>query len=395
MKTQKKYPWSDLNGSIYLMSPPRGLEQLENAVYTIDKNLMGFYLTKISDNFEFEHKIYGLEDKFIKRVVKTYNSENGNLGVLLNGIKGTGKTVTSKIIANSLNLPIIIVDRQLEDICNFLNDIPQNVVLILDEYEKTFGESTEMLQIMDGALNSKFRRVFILTTNNLYVDSNLLQRPSRIRYLNKFDHLSPSIVEEIVDDCLIHKQFKNQCVKFISNLELITVDIVKAVIKEVNIHEEEPEQFQEIFNVTKLTGSYSIKVSIGGGKYEEVMSSVEICFRPPYNERLIGRYFEADDKMLGEITKILGLNIIEVSPIKNARVEDYKHMVSEPIIIKIEDAYVKHYSYAYAEYESPIDNSLSEINKSSVESFNKAILGRKFESKKTKKQLLIDKKEIF
>jgi len=57
------------------------------------------------------------------------------------------------------------------------------VIIFVDEYEKVFRSdgdydgSTGILTLMDGALSSEYRRLFLFTTNTLSVNSNLLQRP--------------------------------------------------------------------------------------------------------------------------------------------------------------------------------------------------------------------------
>ena len=87
--------------------------------------MFGFYLTKIEDQFEFSHKLYGLETSLIDRIVRTWDGTNKNLGVLLNGLKGTGKTVTSKVICNTVQLPVILINMNPEGggIPEFLNEI--------------------------------------------------------------------------------------------------------------------------------------------------------------------------------------------------------------------------------------------------------------------------------
>lgn len=49
--------------------------------------MTGFYLSKIAESFTFDYKLYGLNQKFIDYVLRT--NTTGNLGVLLDGIKGT------------------------------------------------------------------------------------------------------------------------------------------------------------------------------------------------------------------------------------------------------------------------------------------------------------------
>jgi DNA-directed RNA polymerase subunit F len=234
----------------------------------------------------------------------------------------------------------------------FLNSISQNITIFIDEYEKIFGNSSEMLTIMDGALNSDFRRVFLLTTNELNVEQNLIQRPGRIRYLKKFQDLKPSIVEEIVDDLLIYKQFKKECINFISNLETITVDIVKAIIEEVNIHEESPLNFETIFNVKKIKGKHNLFIKEKDGNLTELASNANIYPRPMYNETHVGYYLEINGHTIGNIIRVINFSTIEVEPLKGSNNENIGF--NEPIIIKIEDADIINYTFAYDGYGSSV-----------------------------------------
>jgi len=344
-----KQIWSDEGGPLYLTSPSKEYKKLDNAVYTVGIDGFGrFYLSKVSDNFEFGHKIYGLERNLVNRVIKTYKAtEGGNLGVLLNGLKGTGKTVTSKIISNELNQPTILVSMNIDGVGSFINEIPQDITVFVDEYEKIFGESSSLLSIMDGAFNSINRRVFIMTTNNLYVDDNMIQRPSRIRYLKKFDNLSPEVVEEIVDDVLVHKHFKKECVDFVSNLETITVDIVKAVITEVNIHEEAPSVFQSVFNVKKLKGKYNVMLREDDGTLSEIAKSVSVFPKPNYNDEMISYYFEIEGNTIGTISRVISWTTLELMPYEKDNGEGIGF--DKPIIVKIEDADIINYAYSYSD----------------------------------------------
>lgn len=355
---QVKKVWVGNPSRISLQYPSKEYEKLENVVYVM--NIDGFgqlYLSKLSDNFSFDYKIYGLEKKLINRVLKTYeHSPYGNLGILLNGLKGTGKTVTAKILSNSLSQPTIIIPSKFDaDLTGFINSIPQDVTIFIDEYEKIFGESKELLTIMDGCLNSDSRRVFILTTNNLYIDENLLQRPSRIRYLKKFENLSPEIVTDIVDDLLKHPELKDETIEFISNLEMITVDIVKAIINEVNLHSESPNEFKDVFNVKKITGKFNVYVKDYDGSYVEFATNCKIYPKPNYNDSSVGYRFEIDGNIFGRVTSVLNWTTLELTPdVEEGETVDG---FEKPIIIKVEDAKMVNYTYAYSDsYQFPRNN---------------------------------------
>lgn len=269
----KQKAWSKANETYRQVSTTSIMDQLAPGIYIPGVDMSGFFLTQYSEKFVFPYKIYGVNDQFITRIERTFQSTHENVGVLLNGLKGTGKSVTSELICNrfmeELNMPVILINTRMEGLIEFLANINQDVVIFVDEYEKVFvtadgnralgsQQSTEILTLMDGALKSEYRRLFLFTTNNKHIDDNLLERPGRIRYIKEFSDLTRPVIEEIVDDLLIYTEYRDNCIEFISKLSKITIDIVKAVITEVNIHNENPENFRDVFNVSVKKMSWVI-----------------------------------------------------------------------------------------------------------------------------------------
>lgn len=228
-------------------------------VYDICITRMGIHLEKISNEFVFPYKIYGLQTNFIDHIIKTYNNTDGNMGILMNGIKGTGKTVSAKILANKLQLPVIILKNIGEDTniaIDYVSTLACDCIIFMDEFEKNFSEEhQEILQMMDGVYNSKFRKVFLLTTNELNINENLLGRPSRIRYVKEFGNLDRETVEEYLNENLHNLSAKQTIIEFIDTLTISTIDILKSIVTEVNIHGiDKFTEYREFFNVT--TESY-------------------------------------------------------------------------------------------------------------------------------------------
>lgn len=275
-----KKTWQVFNDEYIPQDVTSNITFLEQGVYDVRfMPLRGLYLKKIEDEFKFDFKIYGLEQKFIERVVKTYHSTKGNMGVMLNGVKGTGKTITAEILANQLNMPIILVGDNLPGLNSFLTEIAQDISIFIDEYEKVFsgkvadddwdddrnesipgqaeGPST-LLSIMDGAYKTEWRKTFILTTNRMWVNENMINRPGRVRYLKQFGDLRREQVQEIIDDCLEKKEHEESIISFLKPLKLITVDIVKSIISQVNIFDEPAEIACEDLNVEIKDEEYSV-----------------------------------------------------------------------------------------------------------------------------------------
>lgn len=250
-------------GSATTVSHPEGLPK---GIYEVKLSMTGFYLSKIAESFTFDYKLYGLNQKFIDYVLKTYENTTGNLGVLLDGIKGTGKTVVAKELCNHLQLPVILVQSMGDDtndkLIKYLSTaIDFDCIFFFDEYEKEFKDSSDVLSFMDGTYNSIYRKVFLLTTNELNVDPNLLGRPSRIRYKKSFGNLSEEVTREILNDILEDKTAIEKVIELTHSMNIITIDLIKAIATEINIHGAEAlSDIKETFNIEFSKFSYLYKI---------------------------------------------------------------------------------------------------------------------------------------
>ena len=118
----------------------------------------------------------------------------------------------------------------------------------------------------------------------LRINANFLSRPSRFRYVKRFENLSKEVVEEIVDDLLEVKELRGKVIEYVSSLELVTVDLVKTVVEEVNLHQDAPQVFEGFFNASKLVTRYSVWRSEVDGNEETLLcwtSKLEISKRAP------------------------------------------------------------------------------------------------------------------
>ncbi len=249
--------WINESGTFFPVSgDTRLLESPGDGVFVVVQTSTAMMkrigLKRIGDRFDFDFKIYELGvEPIIGLVKKTWFSApfiegNKNLGIIFNGIKGTGKTISAKLLCNAIGLPVVIVQNNSEGLLPFLQSLNFECVVFIDEAEKTFKKGDDddiLLRLIDGVYNA-CRRLYILTTNQLTLNDNLLGRPGRIRYRFEFSNLLPEAIDEYLKDNLRPEMSdqKEKILQQIDLLEISTIDILKALVDEVNIHGELPDK---------------------------------------------------------------------------------------------------------------------------------------------------------
>jgi hypothetical protein len=222
-------------------TPGSGIWQVVTAQNPHD-NRLG--LVKLSDKFEFTTKVYNLGiSEFKDRVKKVWNSDiyvknDKNLGIILNGFKGTGKSWFAKILCNELGMPVVIVNDSFDGrILDFIQNLNFECTVLIDEAEKTFKKDDGdeiLLKLIDGIYNES-RKLYILITNTLNVNENLLGRPGRIRYIQEFKNLPIEVINAYIDDNLKDLSLKSELLEKIDLLEISTIDILRSLVEEYNI----------------------------------------------------------------------------------------------------------------------------------------------------------------
>ena len=204
------------------------------------------------------------DERFIDKVINSYNlSESGFTGVMLAGLKGSGKTVMAKVIANKSGLPIINIDKNirpyiLRNLVEKLGDT--SVCFLFDELDKVLADYDDsvLLQVLDGS-DTKGKHMILFTCNDDdEISEYLIDRCSRIRYWREFDEMSPSLIMEVLNDKLNDKKEVKSLTDFIKdNFEVCSFDNIASFVKEANDYP--TTTFEELFEDMNLSSKGAIK----------------------------------------------------------------------------------------------------------------------------------------
>jgi hypothetical protein len=224
----------------------------------------GFFLTLYSD-IEINERVYGVHTAKVNKVFNSFQKFNRNLGVILSGDKGIGKSLFSKMLAQtaiSNGIPLIIVNFYVSGIAEYLNSIEQEVMVLFDEFDKVFRKTddedpqAEMLTLFDGIAQGK--KLFVVTCNKLEgLNDFLVNRPGRFHYHFRFQYPDAAAITEYLQNSLNEAywgqiedviSFSNKvslnydCLRAIA-FELNSGDSFNEVIKDLNIVNVERERF--------------------------------------------------------------------------------------------------------------------------------------------------------
>ena len=207
------------------------IECLSSGYYTYNSTNEGDYIIRSS-----EPSSVSVESGMVGKVISFFRSSDRSVGVMLNGMKGSGKTTLCNAIARRLSgeMPVI----SLLDVNNFFSFIEKmpvtQCVVIIDEAEKKilFDESADFLSLMDGMSSVKF--LFILTSNTEI--GALRNRTGRIMFWKDMDTMSFQEIEGFIhNNCTLRVQ---EVIDFCKTLRFPTIDTVSSICKMSNMFPE-------------------------------------------------------------------------------------------------------------------------------------------------------------
>lgn len=246
-------------------------DQLPPKTYRVDydPDTRTFSLLEAHD-FEIpETKIYGQHLDKVKKVLNTMDKMNRNLGVILSGDKGIGKSLFSKCLglkARKKGIPVILVNEYHEGIANFLEEIEQTVMILFDEYDKTFDEKkhncqAEMLSLFDGV--SAGKKLFVITCNEIQsLSQYLINRPGRFHYHFRFLYPTADEIRDYMEDKL-DKQYYDEIenvIAFSVRMNL-NYDCLRSIAFELNNGLKFQEAINDL-NIIRISQYKNIKIIV-------------------------------------------------------------------------------------------------------------------------------------
>jgi len=254
-------------------------DELPAKAYLVKFSKMtGFYLDEYGEIEIKESKVYGEHLKKVKKVLRTFQQFDRNLGVILSGNKGIGKSLFAKLLAMEAmekNMPMIVVDKYIQGIESYLQTIDQQVMVLFDEFDKTFGEvkvldgevepQAALLSLFDGILRGK--KLFVITCNDIRkLNDYIVNRPGRFHYHFRFEYPSAEEIQVYLTDKL-DKQYYGEIrhiIEFSRKVDL-NYDCLRAIAFEINNGESFSSAIQDLNIINLMQEQYDLVMHFKDG----------------------------------------------------------------------------------------------------------------------------------
>lgn len=243
--------------------------------YIIKSDAFGNLLLEQINSFDAPQKIYGNTMQNADRIMNTFLSRSASTGVMLNGEKGSGKTLLAKmlsIIGEKKNVPTIVINSPWhgDKFNTLIQSIEQSCIVLFDEFEKVYSpeQQESILTLLDGVFPSK--KLFILTCNDKWqVDKHMRNRPGRIFYLLDFNGLDLDFIREYCTDNLLNQEYTQNVCQLSALFSEFNFDILKALVEEMNRYGETPAEAIKLLNAKPEFSDnkkYDVVISVDGSK---------------------------------------------------------------------------------------------------------------------------------
>ena len=227
-----------------------------NYIMKVNPMTRQLYLDRVQD-FTMPTKVYGDVESKADRILKTFADRPTTTGVLLEGEKGSGKSMLAKLIslkAAEQGIPTLIINSPEggDQFFQFIQSINTPLVVQFDEFEKVFNPDQQkiILTLLDGMFPSK--TLFVLTCNDRYrVDSHMFNRPGRLYYSVTYGGLEEDFIREYADDVLIDntQEKTNDLVAVAMAFACFNFDMLQAIVEEMNRYNESLREALKMLNI--------------------------------------------------------------------------------------------------------------------------------------------------
>ena len=218
--------------------PAPTTERLPAAMYrlqTTDKTVALIHV----DPYPMPTKIYGDHHRRKELILDTLSRRVESVGVLLLGMKGTGKSVLAYDLCNEAvknGHPVFVIDHTVPaSMLTFLYELVNGeCVFLFDEFNKRYAEKSEQDDLLTFFSDAKIQKALFLITQNEAdkLPDAFLNRTGRFLFRFEYSVLKRSEAKEIIDDLIVDPETGEFLLDYVDQQALspnMLIDLIRQI----------------------------------------------------------------------------------------------------------------------------------------------------------------------
>lgn len=225
------------------------IDHLPAQVYKLGVTPKEVVLIKDRKRFDIPSKLFGEVNNYKDQILATFEStKDDSLGVLLTGLKGSGKSTTAEVLSNAFiarDYPVFMIDSPVPaDLIRMVAKLGP-CMIYFDEFGKVYNhntpptddrrvpspDNTEGLLTLFSDTSLK-QVMFVVTANTPGEFSDyMLNRPGRFYYRINFGTVSDEVVTEVMKEYHVPDTLTNFFRNYVCKTQ-VSLDILRVIAKE-------------------------------------------------------------------------------------------------------------------------------------------------------------------
>jgi len=212
------------------------VEKIPPAVYRINLTEDGLDLVRDRKRFSLPSKIYGDHQDNLSAIMEAFEERQCSTGVLLKGLKGSGKSLLAEHLGNKcldLEMPVLLINNELPPgLLKAVIGLIGSCMVYFDEYGKIYGKSAKdsMLTLFS---DSDLKNVMFVVTANEDKELNeyMIDRPGRFMFRIDYGDLTSEIVKDVCRSNDINEELTEYLVAYAS-VHHLSFDILMYLVRQ-------------------------------------------------------------------------------------------------------------------------------------------------------------------
>lgn len=178
------------------------VEKIPPSVYQFRVTKDGLDMMRDRKSFTLPARIYGKHHMRRKMIMEEFELTSGSLGVILQGMKGGGKSLLGEALCNEclkLEMPVLLVNEPITaQVLKSVIELIGSCAVYFDEFGKIYDKDdrAKMLTLFS---DTDLKNVMFIVTANEDKELNefMIDRPGRFMFKIDYGHIDQDVVKEV------------------------------------------------------------------------------------------------------------------------------------------------------------------------------------------------------